>query len=573
MAYSYDNAGRRTGMNLSNGNTSFAQANYTYDTMGRVATVGNSADTMTYTYVPGTNMIGSAAWQNASINTVNTYDQYKRLTNIAVNNTNVYSYALNDKNQRMGATLPDGNTWAYTYDVMGQLTGAVKQDTANNPLASMSYLYDLIGNRTSATENNAVTTYTSNLVNQYTLVNAVVPVYDLDGNMTSYNGWSFTWNGENRLIVAENTAAGIRVEADYDYMGRRIFKKVYNNNTLTKHSIFVYDGFKQIAEFDALNGNALIANYLWQPVGLDVPLLRNGEYLIADGNKNIIQLRDATGNVTDNYGYDPFGSVTHTGSSSNPFRFSSEFHDDETGLVYYNYRYYSPTLGRWTKRDPIEEEGGINLYTIVNNEINISHDVLGFSRFAGCCGKDVTKQLNKLIKKVYEEVQSLKESKIGIISNIYNGWDIEELHTDGSSKLPTSNYPPQHLCYATATYQGKCYRTQDLNYMLYATLLEAEKNFFTDGISKLTGELAITAYVFYQGITVSSLNINKKKIYNATSVQIKQLHSNKIDIIDLSKYNIRHLDCCRPSEKIYDGELRARFTSSPSIKPQEISVK
>jgi len=35
------------------------------------------------------------------------------------------------------------------------------------------------------------------------------------------------------------------------------------------------------------------------------------------------------------------------------FKFSSEYLDSETGLVYYNYRYYSPELGRWTKRDPI----------------------------------------------------------------------------------------------------------------------------------------------------------------------------------------------------------------------------
>ena len=108
-------------------------------------------------HVPGTNMIGSAAWQNASINTVNTYDQYKRLTNIAVNGANIYGYTLNDKNQRTSATLPDGNKWNYTYDVMGQLTGAVKQDTANNSLANMNYFYDLIGNRTSATENSATT--------------------------------------------------------------------------------------------------------------------------------------------------------------------------------------------------------------------------------------------------------------------------------------------------------------------------------------------------------------------------------------------------------------------------------
>jgi RHS repeat-associated protein len=194
-----------------------------------------------------------------------------------------------------------------------------------------------------------------------------VPVYDLDGNMTNYNGWTYTYNGENRLIVAENSAIGVRVEADYDYMGRRLFKKVYNNNALTKHSVYVYDGFKQIAEFDALNNNSLKASYLWQPVGLDVVLLRNNEYLVADGNKNIIQVRNATGSVTDSYVYDPFGKVTHNGSSETPFQFSSEFFDDETELVYYNYRYYNPNLGRWINRDPIEEEGGWNLYCFIQN--------------------------------------------------------------------------------------------------------------------------------------------------------------------------------------------------------------
>ena len=54
ITYTYDNAGRRTGMNLSNGTDSFAQANYTYDTRGRIATVGNNTDTLTYTYIPST---------------------------------------------------------------------------------------------------------------------------------------------------------------------------------------------------------------------------------------------------------------------------------------------------------------------------------------------------------------------------------------------------------------------------------------------------------------------------------------------------------------------------------------
>ena len=61
----------------------------------------------------------------------------------------------------------------------------------------------------------------------------------------------------------------------------------------------------------------------------------------------------------------------------NPFRFSSEFYDDETGLVYYNYRYYNPNLGRWTKRDSIEEDGGINEYLFNNNNSMYFYDELG----------------------------------------------------------------------------------------------------------------------------------------------------------------------------------------------------
>ena len=387
--YTYDAYGRRTVMSFGNGTTSFANAAYSYDSAGRIATVGNSADTLTYTYMPGTNIVGSSAWQNATLNTVNTYDSYKRLTNIAVNGVNVYGYTLNDKNQRTGATLPDGNTWSYDYDAMGQLTGAVKQSSGNTQLAGMSWFYDQIGNRTSATENNVTTSYISNLVNQYTQIASQFPTYDADGNMLTCNGWTFTWNGENRLIAAESSDT--RLEFSYDYMGRRLEKKVYTKGlftlydwSLVKHHKFVYDSYKLIAEFDVLDADAQPASYLWQPVGLDVLLMRttnevNG-YYVADGNKNILAVRDSNGTELSNYTYTPFGTVENPeDSDDNPFRFSCEYHDDETDLVYYNYRYYSPELGRWINRDPIEEEGGVNLYTFVDNRPTILYDYVGFT--------------------------------------------------------------------------------------------------------------------------------------------------------------------------------------------------
>ena len=48
------------------------------------------------------------------------------------------------------------------------------------------------------------------------------------------------------------------------------------------------------------------------------------------------------------------------------------------GVVeYYGYRYYHPELGRWLSRDPIGEEGGINLYAMVRNRQISLLDILG----------------------------------------------------------------------------------------------------------------------------------------------------------------------------------------------------
>ena len=79
---------------------------------------------------------------------------------------------------------------------------------------------------------------------------------------------------------------------------------------------------------------------------------------------------DASGSVQAHYEYSPFGKIAKSNGAMEDdfdYRFSSEVFDGETGLVYYNYRYYSPELGRWLSRDPIGEKGGVNLYAMVGN--------------------------------------------------------------------------------------------------------------------------------------------------------------------------------------------------------------
>jgi len=88
----------------------------------------------------------------------------------------------------------------------------------------------------------------------------------------------------------------------------------------------------------------------------------NTVFYVHDANGNVTELLDDSGATVAEYVYDPFGatvSMTGTMATQNVYRFSSKCFDEETGLYYYGYRYYSPTTGRWPSRDPIGERGSL----------------------------------------------------------------------------------------------------------------------------------------------------------------------------------------------------------------------
>ncbi len=90
----------------------------------------------------------------------------------------------------------------------------------------------------------------------------------------------------------------------------------------------------------------------------------------------------ATGQSAATYEYDPFGEpLRQSGeyAALNPFRFSTKYTDDETGLLDYGNQHYDPSLGRWLNRDPIYEQGGYNLYGFVGNDGINRLDVLGLA--------------------------------------------------------------------------------------------------------------------------------------------------------------------------------------------------
>jgi RHS repeat-associated protein len=60
-----------------------------------------------------------------------------------------------------------------------------------------------------------------------------------------------------------------------------------------------------------------------------------------------------------------------------PFHYSSKLRDVDSGFNYYGYRFYDPGAGRWLNRDPIGEEGGVNLYGFCQNQPIGLIDVFG----------------------------------------------------------------------------------------------------------------------------------------------------------------------------------------------------
>jgi RHS repeat-associated protein len=101
----------------------------------------------------------------------------------------------------------------------------------------------------------------------------------------------------------------------------------------------------------------------------------------ADGNGNVTMLV-GTGSPTIKayYKYDPFGRTIGSAGSLvgvNAMRFSSKPVMGSSELYCYGYRFYDPSSQRWLNRDPIGENGGLNLYDFVSNDPLRYIDILG----------------------------------------------------------------------------------------------------------------------------------------------------------------------------------------------------
>ncbi|MCD8062812.1 MAG: RHS repeat-associated core domain-containing protein [Akkermansiaceae bacterium] len=414
LNYQRDGLGRSSGYNLQHGENTVQQTAWGYDGFGRLSTVFlNAVDVpFTYGYNADNGLLETLSYPNTLKRWYTREEKRNFITKIdylrpgSANYPAKVDYTYDElgrpteKKDYFNTAVPD-LTHNYTYNGRSELIADVMDREG-----MYSYAYDNIGNRKMAQEGEEAssTTYISNNLNQYSGIivgeeSAFAPEYDEDGNQTkvktSTGVWKITYNALNQAVSFIQDDK--RVECRYDHLNRRVEKTVYDGEVLISRKRFIYQGYLQIAELDADQTSETVdfvlhKTYLWdpmEPVATRILVMSTFDkvgtyeedlYYTHDLLKNTTALFGIQAGRRALYEYGPYGNIVKMEGNvaeDNLFRFSSEYTDDELGLVYYNYRYYNPMDGRWLGRDPIQEQSDYNLYGYVDNLVTISVDALG----------------------------------------------------------------------------------------------------------------------------------------------------------------------------------------------------
>jgi RHS repeat-associated protein len=434
-AFTYDAANQVLGESITiSGLTGAKTVAYTYDADGNRASLTDpSGSVITYSYT-GRNQVEaivadgppplasftydtagnrtSRSLESGIITSTYTYDDDGRLMSLAHGSLETLTYTYDAMNRRTGETRSSAPARTFGYDLTGQLT-AVNQSSGN-----ATFAYDAVGNRTVVTGAPGAGNYTANNLNQYTTGGGVGALtYDANGNLATSGGWTYTHNGNSRLVGVSGPGS---VAATFGRDGRnRDVKRTINGTT----TYLIYDGWNLVAEYDA--AGVPTTRYIHGPQ-VDEILAKvtttSTTFPLPDALGSTIAVTDASGAVLERVYYsDAFGTPTFKDASgttlagtSTGTRFLFTGREWLAALSLYDYRNrtYSAELGRFLQTDPIGfSAGDVNLYRYVANDpvnsVDPSGEVAVLAPAVGFIIAQLTSQLGHLISGFAQDAMSL----------------------------------------------------------------------------------------------------------------------------------------------------------------------
>jgi len=224
-----------------------------------------------------------------------------------------------------------------------------------------------MGNRLSMTTPEGTITYTYDAADRLlSISDGTTFTWDDNGNMLSKGSTTYAYDAANRLIqVSDGTTL---VQFTYDGDGKRVSKVV---NGATTSYLYDVNTTLPVVLIESGDGGDILYTYGADLIAMTDPGGAQSYYHY-DGLGSVRNLSDGTGAMIASYTYGAFGDLRMMkGSSDNAFKFTGEQTDDETGLIYLRARYYDPSVGRFTTRDPfpgfIADPQSLNDYAYASN--------------------------------------------------------------------------------------------------------------------------------------------------------------------------------------------------------------
>ena len=178
--------------------------------------------------------------------------------------------------------------------------------------------------------------------------------------MTKVNGNTAVYNAENQL-ASLSTSTGASETIAYDALGYRVQKAVSGSSPVT----YVYDAFGLAAEY--VNGS-WVKDYIADGSG-NLVATENAAggpcttcYYTSDHLGSVRAVTDSNANVVGRHDYLPFGEEIQANTAGRDSHFGSitdvtekitgQIRDQESGVDYFNARYFTAPLGRFNSPDP-----------------------------------------------------------------------------------------------------------------------------------------------------------------------------------------------------------------------------